>query len=313
MRKHLFSDVNAPTQILSENKYDINVNKYDININNVLVIDSKDRDKSRFPDQNKYSITLNPGYADIASIELISARIPLGYNITNNNLSISWQIGSGAIMTCSIEPGNYTYIVNVLDAIIAAMNLVAGAGTFSGIVLDYSDKIQITGPSAFKLLFAGESFRTSNDFIVDQFGNKAYVGRYNTKYLANSIGSILGFDAKDYASDSGNNVISPWPGTLQNGSYLSLFLNRRINFGNIDSSSSVLNKSFCVFETDLGMIRYTKMITEPIKRYTKYFPDAIPSLDVLDIEFIGSDGRPYNFNGQDHLLIFEIKNLSRKT
>lgn len=303
MRKH-FSDVNNTTSI-PKNVYQMTVPDC---ANNVLLISSKDRDKSRFPTQSKYSIVLNPGYSDIVSIELISARIPIPGNITANNCSISWKIGDGndPIATAGITPGTYETVADIIAELITVMNFTIGTPFFSGSVLDYSGKISIVGAAPFVLMFAGESVRTSNDFNVDEFGNKSYVGRFKTEFLPNSIGKIIGFDAADYTS-SGGMIVSPWPASLQDNSYLSLFLNRRINFGNIDSSNSVLNKCFCVFETDLGMIRYTKMITEPIKRYTKYFPERIPSLDVLDIEFLDSDGRQYDFNGQDHLLIFEIK------
>jgi hypothetical protein len=306
MRKH-FSDVNADSSIPTKNNYSINIPD---NANNVLLINSKDRDKSRFPTQSKYSIVLNPGYSDIVSIELISARIPIPGNITANNCAISWQIGAGPVATASITPGTYETVADIIAELITAMNFIVGTPFFSGSVLGYSGKISIVGVAPFVLMFAGESVRTSNDFNVDEFGNKSYVGRFRTEFLPNSIGKLIGFEAANYAS-SGSIIVSPWPASLQDNSYLSLFLNRRLNFGNIDSSNSVLSKSFCVFETDLGMIRYTKMITEPIKRYTKYFPEGIPTLDVLDIEFLGPDGRQYEFNGQEHLLIFEIKTKAR--
>jgi hypothetical protein len=301
MRKH-FSDVNNTTSI-PKNIYEVTVQE---NANNVLLINSKDRDKSRFPKQSKYSIVLNPGYSDIVSIELISARIPIPGNITANNCSISWKIGDDPIATAGITSGTYETVADIIAELITVMNFTIGTPFFSGSVLDYSGKISIVGAAPFILLFAGESVRVSNDFVINDAGDKSYVGRFKTEFLPNSIGKMLGFEAANYAS-SGGIIVSPWPVSLQDNSYLSLYLNRRINFGNIDSSNSVLNKCFCVFENDVGMIRYTKMITEPIKRYTKYFPERIPSLDVLDIEFLDSDGRQYDFNGQDHLLIFEIK------
>lgn len=311
MRKY-FSDVNSQNNNVP-GKYDITLPD---NNNITLLIDSKDRDKKRFPTQDKYSIVLNSGYRDVISIELVSARIPTsGTNINPTNCTIAWST-SGTGYSAEIVPGQYDTAVDIMTELIAAMNVESGVHNhFSYDIAKYTNKVTISGTQPFTLIFEGDSFRTSNDFSIDESGNKTYVGNYTTKYIANSIGYILGFSAQNYVSDITNSVVSDFRILRKNNNYVSLFLNKRMQFGHVDSSNITTSGCFCVLEEDTnnsGWYTYSKNISYPNIRYVKYFNEPIPNLALLEFEFVDYNGNRYNFNNQDHMLTFEIRSLTRK-
>ena len=45
--------------------------------------------------------------------------------------------------------------------------------------------------------------------------------------------------------------------------------------------------------------------------YTKNFNPPLPELSKLEIEILDCHGEPYDFNGRDHLLVFDILSMSR--
>ena len=59
-----------------------NLNETHLTISNKLVVDSRDRDYSLYPNPSNYKFKIDYEYNDITSVELILAQIPnTGYNI----------------------------------------------------------------------------------------------------------------------------------------------------------------------------------------------------------------------------------------
>lgn len=92
----LFDSVNFPTTI-TQNNEDI-LNKYNIirepdnidTINRVtektIVVDSRSRNRSEFPEPNKYTIELPTEYKDVVSLQIVNYHVPSPqYNIRNSN------------------------------------------------------------------------------------------------------------------------------------------------------------------------------------------------------------------------------------
>lgn len=91
-----------------------------------------------------------------------------------------------------------------------------------------------------------------------------------------------------------------------------MFLNKRNNFGRVDSCNNNIAGCFCIIPLDIntGFI-YNYNNTTINSRFIKQFTEIVPSLSSLDIEFVDSYGNLYDFNNQDHTLVFEIKSLTR--
>jgi len=120
-----FSDINnAFTKQFPVNyDYSANIikppdrNKTHGTITKTLVIDSRDRDYTLYPDSNKFRVEITEEYRDVTSLELVYGRLPNNhYNIkeSNNHFIIS---ENNTIYDIKIPVGTYDNqkLINVLN------------------------------------------------------------------------------------------------------------------------------------------------------------------------------------------------------
>jgi hypothetical protein len=106
-------------QILTENidltKIELeHPKKKEVSTENYIVVDSRDRDYSIFPNSNNYTINLFKTYRNVVKIELVAVMIPKSeYNINNGNCSLTLTINS-VTQILSLRPGQYTIGTNVV-------------------------------------------------------------------------------------------------------------------------------------------------------------------------------------------------------
>jgi hypothetical protein len=126
-----------------------------------LVIDSRDRDYTNFPNSNKYRVEVPQEWKDITSLELTLAQIPnTFYNITPANNTFYISDTSSNISTIYIPEGQYSN-----DTLLAAFN-----GQYGDLFYSLSIKLNFSrNPINLKLRI--QSNRANNyDFVYNIIG-----------------------------------------------------------------------------------------------------------------------------------------------
>jgi hypothetical protein len=108
--------------------------------------------------------------------------------------------------------------------------------------------------------------------------------------------------ANKYTSDS------VWD--LEDAKYIILDID---HLENIDSNNKNIDDSYAVifFTTPHGEDNILSTGSTPRKGIKKYFNPPLSTLDRLRIKFITADGELYDFNGRNHVLMFEIIALNQ--
>lgn len=92
-------------------------NKTHGTITRTLVIDSRDRNYTKYPDSNKFRLEILEEYKDITSLELIHGSIPNTYYNINNNNNKFYISEDNKIYCIEIPIGKYTNenFINILN------------------------------------------------------------------------------------------------------------------------------------------------------------------------------------------------------
>ena len=78
-------------------------------ISDKLVIDSRDRNYTLYPDSHNYQLNIDNEYTDVVAAELILAQIPnSGYNIHNGNNQLLIHDASSNHILIKLKNGEYT-------------------------------------------------------------------------------------------------------------------------------------------------------------------------------------------------------------
>lgn len=259
-------------------------------IPNVLIVDSRDRNDTAYPDQHNYRLNLKKIYKNIVSMELISAEVPrTGYIVNDNNNKIYFEETGGTTLTATIPPGNYD--TSSLPAAIKSALEAVGGSTYTVTYNSTTNKITIAsdgagGAGIFNLLFDG--------------GTENYDDSTKTIYLDDSAGPIIGFAKTDLSGSltyTGQNVIN-----LNGECYIFMIIKE---FRRIDSRNITVDNAFAKLVFDNGLNSF-KFYEGEQARPIKYFSPPHGKLSHLSIEFRTYSGDYYNFNGVDHSLSFEI-------
>jgi hypothetical protein len=173
----------------------------------ILVVDSRDRNTTKFPNPAKYTLDLNNHYKDIVEVELLSAFVPKSeYTITtgvNDTLYLkmgdtSYNLGSDNVILDSSE--NPLAIPVAKDANIHKISVPAGLYNKSdlGDALEYNlklvdthfkvsyskflDKYTISNEGNFQLLFYSRE---------DPHGSYEYIKNSTYTYAIKEVGGTL--------------------------------------------------------------------------------------------------------------------------
>ena len=298
----------APDDPVTDSLYDINMEcDASLRYQNraILVIDSKDRATNEEP--NRYNIKLEKDYRDVVSIELKRAHIPNSdYVINDNNNMFYFQDDASQKDNCDYHTlqlpiGNYPVDHASQDSIRslleAGLNMVNPANTYE-VEVDINTNLfkfkQTAGSGVFNILF--------------RFPKTAGEGS-GDKVLPNSMYEVIGFKPVDKTGKT--EYVGEYTYNLRPSSYIIL---RIENMERVDSPHDPVQDAFCVLPLDTRLNNF--MLSNNCDQldnevYQKDFNPPLGKLDRLNIQFLDEDGRPYNFRGRDHLLVFEIVSLSR--
>ena len=237
-----------------------------------MVIDSRIRDKSLFPNPNSYEIKLDDDINDVVSCKLICMDVPFStYLINNIHRNINLKIGSTKYVA-TLTIGDYTKTALATE-IQNSMNTVVGSAVFT-----------IT----YNTLLDNYTFQSTGSFTLDFT---------NTPGMA----SLLGFDNISY--DSTSNIIrSPYRMNMDYNSYIIMDIDQ---FDTIKSIDRDLNKSFAILPK-----QYNTLNISDKYKITKYFNPIIPKIMKIRVNMYDKYGNPYDFAGLDHR--FELSLTSFK-
>lgn len=265
-------------------------------IPNIYVVDSRDRDINAYPTPSEYRVC-TPDYKDVVSIGLESAEIPITqYVINENNNYLHFQEENDVTQIAEIPIGNYD-ADELADAIELALNTTSTNGITYTVTNDtltskYIISSNAVMPFIFNLIFFGgfETFSSVNDIN----------GKEMAVYIENSIGPVIGFDKKNRTNSL--SYTSQFIYNLGGEKYIMMYIEEAAL---IDANESSIHKSFAKLTVNvpLGGVKFFVNIEN---RFVKYYSPPLGKLSHLTVKFLTYDGKPYNFNGQDHSFTLKI-------
>jgi hypothetical protein len=234
-----------------------------------LVIDSKDRDISLFPDPNKYEIKLEDDIDDVVSAHLLSIDVHLSSYMINKYFKEFDLIISGVISKVILDEGDYT-ATSLASMIQTKMNMISN-NTFEVVYDEIKDNYIFRSHISFSISFVNQT---------------------------NSLHQLLGFKKDTYASI--DTEISPHPHVLKslyrkNFKYNNYVIMNIEQFDINKSNSNIIQKSFAII-----MDNYSNINLGDDPKIIKTFTPPIPRLAKLRISFVDRYGNTYDFQNMDH-------------
>jgi|UniRef100_A0A6C0J527 hypothetical protein len=342
----LYKSANAhlydPQNPVSESIYDHTFkgsSKVSSKIDSLLVIDSSDRNTSKYPDTSTYKIPLKNPYKDITSIELINADFPsTSYTINDYNNVIRYQQTvtqrnsippSSSYSEITLSPGNWpvfhstdTDICDIIvDQLVQNDSAIQSGLTdieYTVTANEYTQQFNITKKvtnttnadydeyRVFNLLFNDGETLKYNDHQNNIYDES------QLKYPPYSIAPIIGYmphnSLRDAPSLSNQEMthVSDMAYNLHYDRYLVLKIR---GLERVNSPTDAVDGAFAIINLDPSTykFKFTKRFAGfDNEAYVKFFNPRLPSLNELDIQITDREGRPFLFNGGNHVLQFQI-------
>lgn len=248
-----------------------------------IIVDSRIRDKSLFPNPNNYEIPLEDDINDVREARLVSMEIPMPMYLINPHFNKLYFRIASIDYVATVPSGDYS-AVELAAAIEAAMNELVPTVVVGDFKVTYNarlDNFEIRCESAFTLLF-GETV------------SSAWIEK------PNALSMLLGFSAhKNYysevdAADASfpNLVRSEYRRNFEYNNYLIMDIDQ---FDVLKSVDRDLNKSFAVIPKDYSLLNIADEAS-----IIKTFSPPIGRLAKLRIKFYDRFGNPYDFQNMDH-------------
>ncbi len=295
-------------------RYDITYNAEETEridtIPSILVIDSKYRDNAAGTTPNNYTVTLQTAYPDVISMELVYCDIPTGgYNViagVNDRLSFDTDTSAGVIAT--VPAGLYTLdplpgnnASSIRYAVQSALNTAASRDYFNIPTVTDVGVLQFTAAAAFAFNLDGGLTP------LPQSGN---VESQRRLYASRSMGSLLGFRPSSYNSQA-DSVTATYPPILEMDRFITLHIE---GMSRCDSTNNSVQDCFCILPMDsknsnFDLLKDGNNIDN--EEYVYFFKQP-RKLYKLQLTFWDMRGTLYNFQGQEHVLIFKIHTKTHK-
>lgn len=262
-------------------------------IPHTYMLDSRDRDSSKYQNPNDYVVDTNFVFRNVTSISLLSCILPNTiYNIYANNNLIHFQETNGVTLVAQVPPGDYDE--TTLPVAVKAALEVVGNSTYTVTIDPATHKTSITsdlsgGGGIFTILFAGDNIK------------KGFSGSH-VSLRTNSIGSVLGFLPIDLSGV--NSYVSQGIVNLNTLPYLLLFIE---NADKYESTESPKN-AFCKIIRSVDG-SYSVHTNNTYFNNLKYYSPPMAKLDRLYIKFTDYWGNIIDFNAADHSILLDIETI----
>jgi hypothetical protein len=123
--------------------------------------------------------------------------------------------------------------------------------------------------------------------------------------------TLIGLGNNGFTGTNGGTYTLPYVYVLQPYRYVVLQIQQ---FTRCDGLGGQLGGCFAIIPYDATQSTFSLLKDGNIvdnETYKYYSPQPIPAVTRLDIALYAPDGTLMNFNGQDHILIFELVSLTR--
>jgi hypothetical protein len=246
-----------------------------------IVVDSRIRNKSLFPNPNDYEVPFDDDINDVIRAQLIYIDLPFSTYLINSsfNTIVINRGSSDGVATLSVGDYEINPFVTELQAAIDRVTV-----TPSIIVASYvarTDSFKFTSSSPFTFKFANKS---------------------------NTLALLLGFaDNKDYAAvntGSGYELNAPFRRNFNFNNYTIMDIDQ---FDVLKSIDKDLNKTFAIIPKNADVLNMADDA-----QYIKRFSPPIPKLSKLRIHFYDRFGNKADFQNMDHRFELLLTSFKQK-
>lgn len=238
-----------------------------------IVIDSKDRDVTLFPEPNSYEVRFDDDIEDVMNMQMISIDIPLSSYMINKYFNTFTLIVDDESRNIVLEEGDYTeqeLASHITDVINTNINVTYNSK---------KDGFVFTGTTPFSISFKNQSAN-------------------------NSLHSMLGFKHDIYTSDGANIIKSPHRKNFNFNNYIVMSIDQ---FDLLKSNSNNLHRTFAVIVKS-----YYDINMGDIPQLIKYCTPPIARLSRIKISFKDRFGNPYDFQNLDHRIELLFTSFKQK-
>jgi len=251
-----------------------------------FIIDSRDRNRSQYPDPNKYILNLLDDFDNVTSIELIHAYVPSSdytINNSNNKLYIS---SNNTITEITLDEGIYqiidnteteTYLFNELDNQLSDNNFDYIKSIYSknlNKTIFYTDFNKVSTSPDNKFIFNGGLFNYDNN-----------LGLTDSKYKIQSIGYNIGFEPSDVEFKTSDTI-------TYNGTSI---------IGSTKTIKQLLPKKIINLIKDANNEIHIKLTTETKTTIAKFNFNNLSNTNLLTISFVHGNALVTNLKYTIHL------------
>lgn len=260
-----------------------------------LVIDSRDRDMSKYPNSNDYVIDLSSTFKDIVSLELLNLVVAKGEETINrNNNTFTFgesqqQLDDKRYTTVTVPSGQYD-AASLSSALAQEMSAASTNATTYTVTPDpKTGRLSINGTGG-----SGDAF--------------AVISGRDGQYTQSNISKMLGFQpgisngtvSNGKTSLSGSNAIN-----LNGEDYIVMVID---DISNNHGSNGSLQGSFAhIVLADIGYGQFKHLRGVDWGRCLVRFNPIRPTIFKFHIRFKRGDGRLYDFGGFENSMVFELK------
>ncbi len=348
-----------------------------------FVIDSRDRDKNKYPEANRYRLDVPQEWRDIVSAELIygsipntyynvtdfnntfyitedsihltSIKLPVGqydnqklldtlngvygnlfsgltnqYHFTKNPINNTLRIQSNRKSNTDFEY-NINYLITdscspcpyrSIDEVIGFKNNLYRSTEIdlSAINISYISDLSTESVNGYPLLKLVATSASGDFKSLFQSGDSLIINGAEIRVYEVKNASTFTFEITDGTPIANLTVLSG-AGLIQNMSVLispnifhiecNPYVVLKIrDFHNYNSNNASEN-SYTIIQLNNNPCTIINQGTIPVDGVTKNFNPPLPRLPYIDLEFCNPDGTPFEFRGEDHMLVLRLNMLNQ--
>lgn len=237
-----------------------------------LVIDSRDRDLSRFPLPSHYEISLDEAVHDVVSMTLLIADVPfVSYLIQPSSCTVQAVMSNGTSISAHVPVGDYTGLALAAAVQLALQEVTSSSNQpqFTASYMTLTDNISITCTSSFSLVFG------------------------LTGTMALELGFALGVSYPSVQQSPSVNIVQP---PFRRNQHLNPAVILSILPSSVNTSvNQNINQSFAIITPNRNALSASgKALPQ------KTFSPSIARFSRAVIDFTNYDGSPVDFQNHDH-------------
>jgi hypothetical protein len=239
-----------------------------------VLIDSRDRNISKYPNMSRYTITLDEDIHDVINVRLLLTDFT--FNVMNVHTNNNKLYINDEIYEIPIGVYNGVDLANMLQNTIPNMHV------------EYNNvtcKLKFTGTESLTFKFkSNEEKKLTHE-------------EYTSKYPENCIGSVLGFGIDNYEYVANTDYITPFSVNLNTDNYIIMYMKKAKVYVSANHNA---HQSFCIINKNNDCNGY-EQFSEGV---SKSFNPPIPVFRNLEFKFVDYYGNLYDFQNVNHR--FEI-------